>query len=56
VTTLVDVDQLTAADLADLAALKAERERRAGDERCARIHELLERPALGACRKWREAT
>jgi hypothetical protein len=56
VTLLVDIDQLSAADLAHLAAIKADRERREAEERCARIHELLERPALGWYRRWREAT
>jgi hypothetical protein len=56
VTTLVDLDQLTAADLAHLAALRADIERQTADERCAAVHDLLERPALGWYRRWREAT
>jgi hypothetical protein len=36
-----------------LAALKADQERGQDDERCARVHDLFERPALGWYRQQR---
>ncbi|HEY1444757.1 MAG TPA: hypothetical protein VGF51_07650 [Acidimicrobiales bacterium] len=47
----VDLDELSADDLAHLLAIARENERRRGDERGAYLAELLwDRPALGAYR------
>jgi hypothetical protein len=48
----IDTDTVEPEHLEELAALL----RQAQLERAARIAELYEKPALGAYRKWREAT
>lgn len=45
---LVDLDDLTAGDLIELAAIKADVEARLGEQRCGRLAHLLWKPALGA--------
>jgi hypothetical protein len=44
---LVDLDELTADDLAQLAGIKRDKERRAEEERTARLAEVMYQPALG---------
>ena len=54
---IVDLDDISGVDLAHLAAIKIEDERRQAEELTARLVELyFERPALGRCRRWLDAT
>jgi hypothetical protein len=48
VSQLVDLDDLTADDLAHLAAIKREQERRRAEERVSAATDVMFRPALGA--------
>jgi hypothetical protein len=48
---LIDLEELTADDLAHLSAIRRERDQRQAWERARRISELFDKPALGYYRK-----